>query len=639
MAKPQTHYHYYFDVTGITTGTAWGIRVYNEVTVVDYALITTLSSTSATIEWSTTLSTTHFAYKTDSITNYTVSPSTTSYNSLAANGSTVAITYTAKITATTYSILSTLAFTQSYNDELNTNADSIISLLEAYNANTLSNIVSTTLLQESISSYKSFTYSTQSALALLESNTYTAEKLMFSSTALNEKILRYPLSNIISSTIFQETISETVSRVYAIESTLTFSGQELYIPQYDVISNFVLLEVNSINIGKNIITENVIIAESNTYSLNFGITTETLQASVNLGHINTALSLENNFALLSTITVQGSSPNIISTTYSVLSTLHIISEGILTYESVMYLNSETITTYAELFAVDPVNISLPLISTSNAISKFGTNSVSAYLQSNEILPYTLSFVDNINLSPFEVNISLLESSTARNIRLPLISTSNATNKFSMRDVSSYLQPDEISPNVTNLVDEVNLTPFEANIPLTESINEGKSYSTTFEISLVESLKTAIKYYTVVSFVANMFNVIGGLRVRHLYDIKNYDLIREGNTAIIWLDNISQDYIGFGNESWGTYSVYTDVYLIGQNTQAQLDTLIKAVHESVANYAAKGDMIENDMVVWFKLSSEENLQSDLRGATKYRFEFEVRVYIIEMGGKYGIEVIQ
>jgi hypothetical protein len=134
-------------------------------------------------------------------------------------------------------------------------------------------------------------------------------------------------------------------------------------------------------------------------------------------------------------------------------------------------------------------------------------------------------------------------------------------------------------------------------------------------------------------------VIGGLRVRHLYDIKNYDLIREGNTAIIWLDNISQDYIGFGNESWGTYSVYTDVYLIGQNTQAQLDTLIKAVHESVANYAAKGDMIENDMVVWFKLSSEENLQSDLRGATKYRFEFEVRVYIIEMGGKYGIEVIQ
>ena len=639
MAKPPTHYHYYFDVTGITTGTAWGIRVYNEVTVVDYALITTLSSTSATIEWSTTLSTTHFAYKTDSITNYTVSPSTTSYNSLAAKGSTVAITYTANITATTYSILSTLAFSQSYKEELNTNADSIISLLEAYNANILSNIVSTTLLQESISSYKSFTYSTQSALALLESNTYTAERLMFSSTALNEKILRYPLSNIISSTIFQETISETVSRVYAIESTLTFSGQELYIPQYDVISNFVLLEVNSINIGKNIITENVIIAESNTYSLNFGITTETIQASVNLGHINTALSLENNFALLSTITVQGSSPNIISTTYSVLSTLHIISEGILTYESVMYLNSEIITTYAELFAVDPVNISLPLISTSNAISKFGTNNVSAYLQSNEILPYTLSFVDNINLSPFEVNISLLESSTARNIRLPLISTSNATNKFSMRDVSSYLQPDEISPNVTNLVDEINLTPFEANIPLTESINEGKSYSTTFEISLVESLKTAIKYYTVVSFVANMFNVIGGLRVRHLYDIKNYDLIREGNTAIIWLDNISQDYIGFGNESWGTYSVYTDVYLIGQNTQAQLDTLIKAVHESVANYAAKGDMIENDMVVWFKLSSEENLQSDLRGATKYRFEFEVRVYIIEMGGKYGIEVIQ
>lgn len=487
MVSSGAKYIYYFNETGLITGTKWGVHVKASGGTRIHPTINTIASPTSTaseISWSTTLSTT-FYYAPEVVTGYSVSPSTTVNTKMTAKGDTVNITYTAQVAGTTYSILSTLAFSQSYKEELNTNVDSIISLLEAYNANTLSNIVSTTLLQESISVYESFTYSTQSALALLESNTY---------------------------------------------------------------------------------------------SLNFGITTETLQDSVNLGHINTALSLENNFALLSTMTVQKRAP--LNSTYSVFSTLNIISSKNIFYMSMMHSEFEALTSYAILSESDPTNIILPLISTSNVISMFSTT-----------------------------------------------------------DVNSYLQPDEISPNVTNLVDEVNLTPFEANIPLTESINEGKSYSTTFEISLVESLKTAIKYYTVVSFVANMFNVIGGLRVRHLYDIKNYDLIREGNTAIIWLDNISQDYIGFGNESWGTYSVYTDVYLIGQNTQAQLDTLIKAVHESVANYAAKGDMIENDMVVWFKLSSEENLQSDLRGATKYRFEFEVRVYIIEMGGKYGIEVIQ
>ncbi|MEM0143993.1 MAG: hypothetical protein QXL94_08680, partial [Candidatus Parvarchaeum sp.] len=144
-----------------------------------------------------------------------------------------------------------------------------------------------------------------------------------------------------------------------------------------------------------------------------------------------------------------------------------------------------------------------------------------------------------------------------------------------------------------------------------------------------------KYYTVLDFVEQTFGGIGGIRVKSLYDLKNYDLIRELNTAILWVDSFDQEYIGFGNESWGVYNVGADVYLLGVNTNAILDEVIRQVHYYVANYSARGQTIEDDKIVWYKLLNEENRQSDFRGATLYHFDFEVRVYVVELGSRYGI----
>ncbi len=137
---------------------------------------------------------------------------------------------------------------------------------------------------------------------------------------------------------------------------------------------------------------------------------------------------------------------------------------------------------------------------------------------------------------------------------------------------------------------------------------------------------------ILEFMDSFFE--GLLPVEHIYEVKNYDLIRQQNVVVMWVDDLDQTYIGFGNESWGDYSISADIYLIGQNTNGLLDNIVSTIHQRVASFDSRNSFIELDKVVWIKLESEENFQSSVRGATKYRFTFSVRVYINELLDRYS-----
>ncbi len=141
--------------------------------------------------------------------------------------------------------------------------------------------------------------------------------------------------------------------------------------------------------------------------------------------------------------------------------------------------------------------------------------------------------------------------------------------------------------------------------------------------------------SILEFVDSFFE--GLLPTEHIYDLKAYDLVRQKNVAVLWIDDLEQSYIGFGNESWGDYVICADVYLIGQNTDVLLDNIVSNIHRRIANFEGGTPSIELDKVVWVKLENEENFQSSVRGATKYRFDFAIRVYINELFGRRASEI--
>ncbi len=143
------------------------------------------------------------------------------------------------------------------------------------------------------------------------------------------------------------------------------------------------------------------------------------------------------------------------------------------------------------------------------------------------------------------------------------------------------------------------------------------------------------YKTVYDFVRSLFVNTGVSNLNIIYDWKNYDVRRGGSGIFFWIEELDEDYVGFGNEAFADYAVGARLYLMGQQTSAQLSNIISGFHKNVADYSARGDMIENELVVWAKIMTEENLQSGVRGATIYQFHVQVRVYVPQMGHVYGV----
>ena len=146
--------------------------------------------------------------------------------------------------------------------------------------------------------------------------------------------------------------------------------------------------------------------------------------------------------------------------------------------------------------------------------------------------------------------------------------------------------------------------------------------------LSSAFSKGMGYNRAVEFVQNIFKTQTNLQSIVLYDIKNLDVKRTGSSAIIWIEDFTENYIGFGNESWGDYIVTADCYLYGNYTNKDLEKLVAQIHTYVGTYQPSRDEISNDYVAWVKLTDEVNHQEEARGITRYTFSFEIRVYVFE-----------
>ncbi len=157
---------------------------------------------------------------------------------------------------------------------------------------------------------------------------------------------------------------------------------------------------------------------------------------------------------------------------------------------------------------------------------------------------------------------------------------------------------------------------------------------TTSLSLSTNTKQNVYYENVINFLQSMFNQLNIGNVLLFYDLKNLDLKRQGNSVVLYPSELKQEYIGFGNESWGDYEVNADMYIMG-TSNVSLEKVVGGVHRYVGNFFPSGQYIENDKLVWLKITDEESEQERMRGGLLYHFTFEVRVYIVEKGGNYGI----
>lgn len=134
------------------------------------------------------------------------------------------------------------------------------------------------------------------------------------------------------------------------------------------------------------------------------------------------------------------------------------------------------------------------------------------------------------------------------------------------------------------------------------------------------------YVDVYNFLENYFTSVAGVNFEVLYNLKNYDLKREGNVILFWAEKVDEDYIGFGNEAFNTYAIHADMYLMGIQTDKLLDNIISEIHKLAGNYSTPLFSFSNENIVWLKLAGEKNYQRKLRGATRYEFIFLVRTYV-------------
>ena len=144
-----------------------------------------------------------------------------------------------------------------------------------------------------------------------------------------------------------------------------------------------------------------------------------------------------------------------------------------------------------------------------------------------------------------------------------------------------------------------------------------------KILLRSSLYRIMQYNGIFSFVATLIPSGVATKYEVIYDEKYVDIQRTGNVVLIYPRNIPVKYIGFGTEQFSTYDVELLFYIFG--TWEDLESIIAQLHINVANYIGGTDDVNLERTVWVKITSEKNLQSELRTAQKYSMHLEVMVY--------------
>ena len=139
------------------------------------------------------------------------------------------------------------------------------------------------------------------------------------------------------------------------------------------------------------------------------------------------------------------------------------------------------------------------------------------------------------------------------------------------------------------------------------------------------------YDSIYDFVANFF-INQGMKVEIMYDVKSIDMQREGGNVVIWLDDATQEYIGFGNEFITTYIVSGSAWIfvssytqLGNGGNINLDEIISAIHKPIQSYTNVGDVYGNEKIISIRITEEQNRQDERRGILQYDFTFNVQTY--------------
>jgi hypothetical protein len=116
------------------------------------------------------------------------------------------------------------------------------------------------------------------------------------------------------------------------------------------------------------------------------------------------------------------------------------------------------------------------------------------------------------------------------------------------------------------------------------------------------------------------------------DYKSIDVQRYINSVVLAIEQETQEYGGFGRESWKDVDVVATIFLyqfdpLGLSDEDTLESLLMTMHTTINQYnnSSTGDTIVGNKVIWVKITDEERMD-DLRGAIVYTVNFQVRVYI-------------
>jgi hypothetical protein len=128
----------------------------------------------------------------------------------------------------------------------------------------------------------------------------------------------------------------------------------------------------------------------------------------------------------------------------------------------------------------------------------------------------------------------------------------------------------------------------------------------------------------------------GPRVLYWENIKSLDVQRMANTAILSIEKETQEYIGFGRESWKDADVKATLFLYEEDPlsledEDTLDGFLDNIHTNTNQYfnSSQTDTVAGYPVVWVKITDERR-EEFLRGIILYEITFQVRIYISGSG---------
>ena len=249
---------------------------------------------------------------------------------------------------------------------------------------------------------------------------------------------------------------------------------------------------------------------------------------------------------------------------------------------------------------------------------------------------TMQFLDNIFISESYnlTDVGITAKDITRHLSDEMVIEESLHYLLDRKLVDEYGLSDEIIKTIIKLL-------YEDEISFVDKISKDISFSLVDGVVLVDIIKKFVEkqlqdeislidyslsyvfgYSDVVGLVGGFFNV-AGIKPIGLYGVKYYDVLRGGNSAILYKGTENDEYVGFGRELYSDIEIIADAWLFGANQN--LDALIASIHGQVEGWQPNNLSINGDKVMWVKLISEENLQSRVRGVALYRFVFQVRLY--------------